>query len=139
MRLSAKMLKNVANVNHFQYEDQVYILEGSTNEFYFRLVDLNKLTYGKDSESLPDHPLRYIPAVGATIEVEFDSLFDDEKFTVNATQPFPEDRSIWKVQLNDDQLPRTGNFIFTLTEGTNTKRVVVRGAISVELNDVGGC
>jgi len=139
MRLSAKLLKNVSSVNHFQYEDQAYIVEGSSNEFYFQLVDLDKLTYGKDSEALPDHPLRYMPATGSTIVAEFDSLFEDDQFTINATQPFPQDASIWKVEMTEEQIPKSGNFIFTLTENSKSKRVVVRSAITVELNDVGGC
>jgi hypothetical protein len=139
MRLSAKMLKNVSSVNHFQYEDQAYLVEGQTNEIYFQLVDLDKLTYGKDSEALPDHPLRYMPASGATLEASFDSLYDEEKFTKSATQPFTQDPSIWKIELTEEELPKTGNFSFVLTEGSSKKKVVVRFAINVQLNDVGGC
>jgi hypothetical protein len=138
MRLSAKILKSVANVNHFGYADQATIVEGSSNEFYLQLVDLDKLTYGKDSEALPDHPLRYMPAAGAALVATFSSLFEDEGFQINASQPFTDDKSIWKVELTDEQLPKTGNLILTLTENGNSRRFVVRFAIRVELNDVGG-
>jgi len=139
MRLNAKILKNVANVNSFQYEEQAYLSEGSTNEFYFQLVDLSKLTYGKDSQEFPDHPLRYMPAAGATISAEFDSLEDEMKFSVNATQPFANDTSIWKVTSLSTQLPRSGNFSITLTEGLSIQKATIKQAISTALNDVGGC
>lgn len=139
MRLSAKILKNVANVNSFQYDEQAYLSEGSTNEFYFQLVDLGRLTYGKDSQEFPDHPLRYMPQAGATVSAEFDSLEDDEKFSVNATQPFANDTSIWKISLLPTQLPRSGNFSITLTEGSSVQKATIKQAISTTLNDVGGC
>lgn len=139
MRLSAKILRNVSNVNSFQYDEQAYLAEGSTNEFYFQLVDLSRLTYGKDSQEYPDHPLRYMPAVGATISAEFDSLYDDEKFAIMATQPFANDTSIWKVSFQPDQLPKTGNFSITLTEGSSVQRFTVKQAITVSLLAVGGC
>jgi len=139
MRLSSKILKNVSNVNHYQYEDQAYIFEGQENEFYFQLVDLDKLTYWKDSEVLPDHPLRYMTAEDAEIVVNFSSLFDDDQFDVTATRPFPQDSSIWKVSLTDSQLPRTGNLIFTFTENGKSKRVVVIHAINTTLLEIGGC
>jgi hypothetical protein len=140
MRLSAKILRNVANVNHFGYTDQATIVEGSSNEFHLQLVDLDKLTYGKDSEALPDHPLRYMPAAGATLTATFSSLFEDEEFQISASQPFVDDKSIWRVELTDEQLPKTGNLVLTLVENGNNKRFVVRFAINVELNDnVGGC
>lgn len=140
MRLSAKILKNVSNINHFNYADQATIVEGSSNEFHLQLVDLDKLTYDKDSVALPDHPLRYIPATGATLVATFSSLFEDEEFSVSATQPFTDDKSIWKVGLTDEQLPKTGNLILTLTENGNSKKFVVRFAIRTELSDdFGGC
>ena len=139
MRLSAKLLKNVASVNHYQYEDQVTLSEGQENEFYFQVVDLDKLTYGKDSEALPDHPLRIMTEDTASLIVEFDSVFDGESFEVAATKPFSLDSSIWKVSLTEQQLPKTGNFIFRLTVGSKTMRAVVRNSIRVELSDVGGC
>ena len=138
MRLSAKILKNVANVNHFEYQDQIEIFEGMENEFYFQLVDLDKVTTEKDSKPLPDHPLRYM-SEDSTLVVEFDSLFDDEQFEVTATQPFLLDSSIWKVVLTEEQTPKTGNMIFRFTENSKTKRASVRNAIRVTLETQGGC
>jgi hypothetical protein len=139
MRLSAKMLKNALSVNYYQYEDQVNIIEGQDNEFYFQLVNLDLMTYGKDSEALPDHPLRYMPASGATVTASFDSLFDENKFEKSATQPFPQDPSIWKITFAADELPRTGNFSITLNENGSIKKSSIRHAISVHFENSGGC
>lgn len=139
MRLSAKMLRNVDGVNSFQYADQNYIYEGQENEIYLQIVDLDKRTKEGDSEALPQHPLRYMPEAGATLKGEFDSLFDDEEFEVVATQPFPQDSSIWKMTLSAEQLPKTGNLTIVLTEGTKVKRSIIRNVITVYLNDVGSC
>src|SRR5690606_26598625 len=98
-----------------------------------------KLYPAKDSTALPDCPLRYIPSQTATLEMEFDSLYDDEKFTVNAINPFPEDKSIWKVSMSDEQIPNSGNLIIHLTENGTTKRAVIRSVIYVELSEIGGC
>jgi hypothetical protein len=140
MRLSAKMLKNVSNVNHFEYSTPAYASEGSSNDIYFQLVDMDKPTIpAKDTSALPEYPLRYMPAAGATVNVIFDALLDDIQFEVAASNPFPQDTSIWKVSLTSSQLPRSGNFIFELTEGSNTKTVVVMNGLSVALNEVGSC
>lgn len=138
MRLSAKMIKNVEHVNNFQYTDEVEIQEGNENEFYFQLVDLDKVPLAEDSKVLPDLPLRYMSEDGSLV-VEFDSLFDDETFEVAATQPFALDSSIWKVTLTEDQVPKTGNMVFRFTENSKTKRVSVRNVIRVTLEDLGGC
>lgn len=140
MRLSAKMLKNVSSVNHFEYSATAFLSEGSANEVYFQLVDLDKVYYpGVDTSALPNTPLRYMPASGATVSVIFDSLFDDAEITLAATQPFAQDSSIWKVALAVDEIPASGNFIFSLTEGTSVKRSVVKNALNVSLNEVGSC
>jgi len=140
MRLYAKMLKNVSNVNHFEYTATTYVAEGGVNDIYFQLVDLDKVYYpGIDTSTLPNNPLRYMPATGSTIDVIFDSLFDDAQFVKTATQPFAQDASIWKVSLAADEIPSSGNFIFELTESGSVKRVTVKNVMNVSLNEVGSC
>lgn len=140
MRLSAKMLKNVSNVNHFQYSATAFLSEGSANEVYFQLVDLDKVYYpGMDTSELPHNPIRYMPITGSTVSVIFDSLFDDVEITLAATQPFAQDPSIWKVALAVGEIPASGNFIFVLAEGASIKRAVVKNALNVSLNEVGSC
>jgi len=140
MRLSAKMLKNVSNVNHFEYKSPAYVSEGNSNIIYFQIVDLDKpVSPTIDTGTLPNYPLRHMPASGSTVMVIFDSLLDNAQFSIAAVQPFAQDASIWKVTLSSAQLPKSGNFIFELTESGNTYHVVVKGGISVALNEVGSC
>lgn len=140
MRLSAKMLKNVSSVNHFEYSSTSFLSEGGTNDIYFQLVDLDKVYYpAVDTSALPNNPVRYMPITGATVGVIFDSLFDDAEITLAASQPFAQDPSIWKVTLAADEIPASGNFIFSLTEGASVKRAVVKNALNVSLNEVGSC
>lgn len=140
MRLSAKIIRSVSGVNHWEYATEAFIQEGQVNEIYFQLVDLDKTHYLEKSRSLPDFPLRYIPQ-GTVVEVEaeFPALIDDEVITIVATQPFLDDKSIWKVTFAEDQVPSSGNFIIRLTEDGATKTFLTRNTLRVELLEVGGC
>lgn len=140
MRINAKILKNVANVNQWEYATEAYVQEGQTNEIYLQLVDLDKTHLGEKSKALPDFPLRYMPqgAVNA-IDVTFPNIDSTEEITVSATQPFSDDKSIWKVTLSSAQVPNSGNIIVKLTEDGVEKSFVVRSAVRVEMLNVGGC
>lgn len=132
MRLQAWALKNYNNYNSFEYTSQWYAQEGETNTFYLQLSDKNK-------DGLCNKGLRYIPASGATLSVRFPSVDDDAEFSVSATQPDSEDGSIWKVDLSNSQVPRSGNVWFTLTEGGVTRRFVAESLLVVQGLEVGGC
>lgn len=140
MRLSAKIITNVSNINHWEYVTEAFVQEGQVNEIYFQLVDLNKIHYLEKSKTLPDFPLRYIPQ-GDIIEVEaeFPALVEDEVITIQATQPFADDKSIWKVSFTEDQVPSSGNFIIRLSEDGNVRTFLTRNTLRVELLNVGGC
>lgn len=140
MRLSAKMLKNVSNVNHWEYAETAYVQEGQVNEFYFQLVDLDKIHQGEKSKILPDFPLRYMSqATEVSVEATFLDVNPDNQFAVIATQPFADDKSIFKITLTSDQVPNSGNLQISLTEDGNTKKFLIKGGIKVEMQDVGGC
>lgn len=140
MRLNAKLLKNVANVNQWQYANQASVQEGQVNEIYIQLVDLDKMPGIDKSSVLPDFPLRYIPQ-GAVIAVQatFPSIDDDLEFSVLGTQPFVDDKSIWKFSLSNTQLPKSGNFKVKITEDGVDKFILVKNGISVDLLNIGGC
>lgn len=140
MRLNAKILKNVANVNQWQYTNQASVQEGQANEIYLQLVDLDKTPGLEKSVALPDFPLRYISQAAVTaLEATFPSIDDTQQIVVSATQPFADDKSIWKISLANDQLPKSGNFKLKLTEDGLDKFILVKSAISVDLLDVGSC
>jgi len=140
MRLNAKILKNVAGVNQWYYSNQATVQEGQINEIYLQLVDLDKMPGIEKSPALPDFPLRYIPqGTTVTLVAFFPSIDDATEITVSASQPFADDKSIWKISLTAAQLPKSGNFKLTLTEDGTVKKILVKNGISAELLSVGSC
>lgn len=141
MRLSAKILKNVVNVNSWSYASQAYLQEGQANSIYIQLVDLDKSVISNEkSEAFPERPMRYLSQAAAiSIEAQFDSIDDAEEFEVAGTQPFSDDKSIWKFDLSSAQNPKSGNFVIQLTEDGIAKQFVVKQAVVVESLEIGGC
>ena len=140
MRLNAKILKNVADVNNWQYATQASVQEGQSNEIYLQLVDFDKVPGNDKSTVLPENPLRYISqAAVAALEASFSSIDTAQEFTVIGTQPFADDKSIWKLILLPTQLPKSGNFKLKLTEDGNMKSILVKNSLIVDLINVGSC
>ena len=140
MRLNAKLIKNVANVNLWEYTNERFIQDGQANTIYIQLVDLDKIQPAEKSKANPDFPLRYISqATVIEVEMTFPDLDSVEEFTVQGTQPFADDKSIWRFDLTSDQTPNSGGVIVKITEDGEEKSFVLRNAINVEYNDIGGC
>ncbi len=140
MRLNIKILKNVANVNNWQYASQAAIQEGQTNEIYIQLVDFDMVAGIDKSAALPENPLRHIPqGTVVTLQASFPSIDSAQEFTVNATQPFADDKSIWKISLLSTQLPKSGNFKLSLTIDGVVKNILAKNAVVVDLINVGSC
>jgi hypothetical protein len=129
MKLSVKFLKNVANINTFQYASQWNISEGSSQVLYFQFVD--KL---KDD-------LRYMSQADTIDEVSVIFLNIDEASEIikTATQAFPDDKSIWTITLDSDEVPNSGAVKFSITEDGQERRFRVEQAIVVDLLDAGSC
>lgn len=129
MKLSVKFLKNVANVNTFQYASQWNISEGSSQVLYFQFID--KL---KDD-------LRYMSQADTIDEVSVIFLNIDEASEIikTATQAFPDDKSIWTITLDSDEVPNSGAVKFSITEDGQERRFRVEQAIVVDLLDAGSC
>jgi hypothetical protein len=129
MKLSVKFLKNVANVNSFQYASQWNISEGSAQVLYFQFVDKLK------------EDLRYMSQAVVIDEVAVTFLNIDEasEITKIATQAFPDDKSIWTITLASDEVPNPGAVKFSITEDGEQRRFRVEQAISVDLLDAGSC
>ena len=127
-RLGVKTLKNYINVNSFDESSEWVVRENEANTLYFRLIDL-------DNDSL-----RYISkATVLSVSVTFPSIDDDEEFTVVATNPDPDDKSIFSIDIADDQVPASGNFKVSVTEDGVTKQFSVLAGISVDLLNPGSC
>jgi hypothetical protein len=130
MKLSVRMLDNVSNVNSFEYVNQVLMTEGDTPTIYFQLIDLarDRVEQGFDPAGR-----RYIPATGASLQVTLDHIDSTRKITRAASQPYPNDPSIWSVALlPTDKLRGTVNVKLALTEGSLTTQGQLLGAINVD-------
>ena len=133
MRLNARLLKNVAGVNYWEYANEAHIQEGQANDVYIQLVDLDK-PLGKDC------PLRYLSqATTVSIEATSPSIDDDQVITIAGSQVFPDDKSIWKFTFSSIQLPNSGAIQIKLTEDGVNKFFNILAALSVSLINDGGC
>lgn len=128
MKLSAKFLKNVANINCFKYVSQWDIAEGSAQRLYFQIIDKHK------------EDLRYISgATVYTVSLEFPSIDDNVTITKAATQAYTDDKSIWYIDLLASEVPNSGAVKFTLVEDANTSQFRVEQAIVIDLLNAGSC
>jgi hypothetical protein len=129
MKLSAKLLKNVANVNCFPFAVERDIAEGSAQRLYFQIVD--KL---KDD-------LRYLSQalVIDEVKVTFLSIDDATEIVKTATQAWSDDKSIWYIDLTASEVPNSGAVKFSITEDGAQTQFKVDQAIVVELLEDGGC
>ena len=141
MRINAKMLRNVANVNQWEYANQAYLAAGQINEIYIQLVDLLKQPAIDKSLALPDRPLRYMPQYTTSIAVEatFPSVDDALTYSITGVQPFADDKSIWKFTLPSTSTPASGSFIVKITLDGSDQSFLVNNAIIVESTSVGAC
>lgn len=142
MRLSAKMLKNVVGVNNWSHSNQAYLSEGQANDVYIQLVDLDWTTKAspEQSSAFPQYPIRYISQASAVeVKATFLDIDDDQEFEIIATQPFADDKSIFKFSLSNSQIPNSGNLLITITEDNVSKSFIIQNAITVSLLNVGGC
>lgn len=142
MRLSAKILKNVVDVNHWQHANQAHIAEGQPNDVYIQLVDMDWSTKSSPEQSAayPQYPVRYISqAAAVSVEATFLSIDDAQEFSIVATQPFADDKSIYKFSLSSSQIPNAGNLVIKVTEDGVEKSFVIKQAIEVDLLNKGSC
>lgn len=140
MRISAKMLKNVINVNRWNYATEAIVSQGQPNSVFVQLVDLEHSFAEEKSKFFPEYPIRYISqATSLTASAYFDSLNDDDQFSVVGVQPFSDDRSIWRFNIPTNQVPRSGSLRITINEDGVERTFIVQQAISVEILNIGGC
>lgn len=125
MKLSARILTSVGNVNAFDYADVAEFTEGDGPTIYFQLIDASL-----DKDMRPAGR-RYVPAAGAMLEVVIHNIDDAKRVTRFASQPFANDPSIWMVVLQaTDAVRGTCSMKLTLTEGARTTRGVAESVIS---------
>ena len=135
MLLGARLLENVADINHFEVTGNVTVRSGENNFLYIQLVDLNQ-----NKENDPSG-LRFIPQGSVNkVTVIFPSIDDNKEFSRIAVQPFTGDESIWRVEILDTDTPSSGNLIILLEEDGKRSRALIEFALSVEdLDELGAC
>lgn len=133
MLLGAVMLKSVQNVNSFERNTQVTVRQGNPTTIYFQLVDLEQTdSFGQ--------PLRYIPAVGASVTGTINSINTANVINRLASQPYvSDDRSIWSMSIFATDKPSAGNFDITLTEGSVVRTTTVINGIITWSTQTGMC
>lgn len=107
------LLDRVLDVNNFQPVNELHLIRGNQSTLYFQIVDWQSFKDCIESYK------RVMPQ-GANIEVKVTFLDIDEAFTVErmASQPFPDDRSIWSVEvLSTDQLAPNSMMVSLLVDG----------------------
>lgn len=120
MLLSARVLKDVNNVNSFQHDLLLTWMQGDTLDVYLQLIDAS---LDRADQGFNPGGRRFCPEAGATLQVVLENLDDAKKITRMATQPFPLDASIWKVSIAaSDGIKGTPQLRLVLTEGTKVTR-----------------
>lgn len=132
MFLTAKILKNVQNVNAYSLTSQWTMRQGNPATVYFQLAD-------NEQPDAKGEPLRYMPAAGATVSATFSSITAANVVNKIATQPFSQDPSIWSISINSTDKIAEGNFTFLLTEGSTVRTASVANAIVVQSGNPSYC
>ena len=120
MKLGARPLVDVEDVNDYRYSTQFEYHTGDATEFYVQLVDLDK---NPTQQGYFPSGLRYCALAGATLQVTFNNISDSKQFVRYASQPFSNDTSIWKVTLlATDPLQGTVSLKCQLSENIGTEQ-----------------
>lgn len=125
MHLSCKFLENCINVNNYMIKSSVTVYDGQMNDIYIQLCDLNQ-------------NIRYIPQGTTSLTAKFFAINSVNNITVSATQPFADDKSIWKISLGN-QLPRAGALTLILIENSIPRTFNIQNAVNVQMLNNGGC
>lgn len=129
MLLSARVLKDVATVNSFEYGSEASWTEGDTLSVFFQLIDASLDT---PLQGFNPSGRRYVPATGATLEITLENLDDGKKLTRLATQPFANDGSIWALSvLATDKIRGTPQVRFRLTQSAVVTTGLLKNGIKI--------
>jgi len=123
MKLSAIFLDNVIDINNYEEKSQIELFEGQIGSIYIQLKNSNGV--------------RYVPQGSYSLSADFPSIDDLQYLTLTASQPFADDKSIFKIDFPSTSLPKSGAIIVRLTEGAVVKSILVDQAITVQLLNQG--
>ena len=120
MRLGIQMLDSISTLNDLKFRNQIDILPGETSTVMFQLTNA-------------DAGMRYMPGTGSSVGIVIKSVNKAFTLTKAATQPFPQDLSIWSFNLNATETGSMAgvNMFVTLTDGASVKKAVAQSVIVV--------
>lgn len=125
MKILMKLLESVTTYNSFCEVSELEYMQGSGSDIYFRLVQ------HKSAKCEECDKLRYIPELGATIQLTFGSIDSNKQIIRSAVMAFPnEDRSIWKVSMMPTDV-LSGVMSGTLTEGSKVTPILLDSRLSI--------
>ena len=132
MRLSCKPLKNVDSVNAWEYTEVWTIGQngdvGQAASLYAQIIDLDR------------DDIRFMPqGTVVTFKATFPNLDSAFQFDVTGSQPFADDKSIWKFDILQTQLPSGGAVFFELTIDGVVKAWSVSNFLDIDLVNAGAC
>ena len=131
MQLAFRFLKQVHDENSFIETTSYTISQGNAGDLYFRLVDL-------DQKCQMESPLRYLPSLSASMEVQFTHIDSTKSISRVATMAFPDDdRSIWKVPVLSTDHFQANSLTVILTDGGVTRTLLADGELRSSRNDNG--
>lgn len=119
MKLGFRVLDQVQDVNHLKKVETLEIVRGNATTLYLQLVSIIGNGVGEEDEEL-----RYMPNTPATLCVEFHNLDGCLCRHRQATQPFPQDTSIWAVPIMTHDVLQFNSINATLTEGNRPSQVI---------------
>lgn len=127
MKLGARILSGVGNVNVFAYTTAVEASVGDAVDVYLQLVDVEQHL---NSQGFFPAGNRYMPLAGATLAVDVQNLDAAKAFTRVATQPFAQDPSIWRFSvLATDPVAGTVSLRLRLVEAGSTRTLGLQAAL----------
>lgn len=129
MLLSARILSHVDGINSWEVVDSAEWTQGDSTSLYLQLTDAS---IDRAERGFNPPGRRYCPVSGATLQVKINSIDSTKTFTKTATQPFPGDTSIWKIDIAAaDGIQGSPDLLLVLTESGVVKRGRVANAIRV--------
>jgi hypothetical protein len=145
MNLTALPIKTWGYVNFYVLGNEWNVEAGNTERLYFQIVDTDQAIanniqgFGIFTGTSPAGTtagLRYLLGVGSEnqpygVTVSFPSIDTCNYLTLTAVQASIYDSSIWYVTLASNQIPGSGNVLFSVQQGSTTKRFSVTNMISV--------
>jgi hypothetical protein len=130
MLLSARILANCTSPNEYEPRDYLEATEGDSFDLYLQLLDASR---DRADQGFYPPGRRFVPPVGAVLQVTFPHINDDKTVTRLAVPAFPGDTSIWRVPvLAEDKLVGTRDIVLVLREnGPRATTGTVKGGLRV--------